>query len=45
MEAYSYGDSVGFSPNFPFNPLHDAQEPVAWQMCRNNTTEAKKSFD
>jgi hypothetical protein len=26
--AYSYGDSAGFTPDFPFNPGNEAREPL-----------------
>lgn len=29
---YSYGDSAGFTPNFPFNHLTEAAEPITAQM-------------
>lgn len=32
---YSYGDSAGLSPDFPFNPGFGRQEPDAVQMCGN----------
>lgn len=30
--GYSYGDSAGFAPDFPFNHLTEADEPVTQQM-------------
>jgi len=30
---YSYGDSAGFAPDFPFNDLPEAGQPFSWRKC------------
>jgi len=32
LRTYSYGDSAGFSPDFPFNPGYEHREPLQEQM-------------
>jgi hypothetical protein len=39
--AYSYGDSAGFTPDFPFNPPPEAEEPNTQQMYRQDKHAAK----
>jgi len=40
---YSYGDSTGITPDFPFNPLPEAEKPNR-HKCRERNNLSRKSF-